>query len=107
MTEKIINGDYVKNGDGLAEVQYIEELLQNAVLALTAIRGAFYPDKNFGSRLKNAGEKSEALAACYARQALSGFDGVYIKSAKINENGYEFAVLVNDEERQVLIKVCV
>ena len=105
MTEKIINGDYVKEGRGLAEVQHIEELLQNAVLALTAIRGAFYPDKNFGSQLKSSGEKNEALAACYARQALSGFDGVFIKSAKINENGYTFAVFVKDEERQVQIKI--
>ena len=104
MTEKIINGDYVKDGDGLAEVQYIEELLQNAVIALQAHRGSFYPDKNFGSQLKNAGSESEFLAACYARQALSGFDGLCIKSAKIKDNGYAFTVLVNDQERQVLIR---
>lgn len=103
MTEKITNGDYVKNGEGLAEVQYTDELLQNAVLALSALRCAFYPDKNFGSRLKYAGEKSEALAACYARQALSGFDGVFVKSVKINDNGYEFTLLVNGLERQVQI----
>lgn len=104
MTEKIINGDYVKDGSGLAEIQYIEELLQNAVIALQTPRGSFYPDKNYGSQLRAVKEKSEALAACCARQALSGFDGVYIKSAKINDNGYEFTVLVNDQERQVLIR---
>lgn len=104
MTEKITNGDYVKDGAGLAEVQYIEELLQNAVIALQTLRGSFYPDKNFGSQLKNAKNMSEALAVCYARQALSGFDGVHIKSAKINDNGYAFTLLVNDQERQVLIK---
>ena len=104
MTEKITNGDYVKDGAGLAEVQYIEELLQNAVIALQTLRGSFYPDKNFGTQLKNAKDRNEALAACYARQALSGFDGVHIKSAKINDNGYAFTLLINDQERQVLIK---
>lgn len=105
MTEKITNGDYVKDGEGLAEVQYIEELLQNAVIALQTLRGSFYPDKNFGSQLRTAKADSEALAACYARQALSGFDGVHIKAAKINKNGYAFTLLVNDQERQVLIKI--
>ena len=104
MTEKITNGDYVKGGSGLAEVQYIEELLQNAVIALQTLRGGFYPDKNFGSQLRAVQEKNEALAACCARQALSGFDGVFVKSAKINDNGYSFTILVNDQERQVLIK---
>lgn len=104
MTEKIVNGDYVQDGAGLAEVQYIEELLQNAVIALQTLRGSFYPDKNFGSQLRTAEDVSEALAACYARQALSGFDGVYIKSAKMGGNGCEFTLLINDQERQVLIK---
>ena len=104
MTEKIINGDYVQDGAGLAEVQYIEELLQNAVIALQTLRGSFYPDKNFGSQLRNFSEVNEALAACCARQALSGFDGVLIKSAKATGDGYEFNLLVNDRERQVLIK---
>ena len=104
MTEKIVGGDYVKDGAGLAEVQYIEELLQNAVIALQTPRGSFYPDKNFGSQLKAAKDRNEALAACCARQALSGFDGIYIKSAEINDNGYTFTLLVNDQERQVLIK---
>lgn len=104
MTEKITNGDYVKDGAGLAEVQYIEELLQNAVIALQTLRGSFYPDKNFGSQLRTVKDHNEALALCYARQALSGFDGVHIKSAKISGNGCEFTLSVNDQERQVLIK---
>ena len=104
MTEKIVNGDYVKDGSGLAEVQYIEELLQNAVIALQTLRGSFYPDKNFGAQLRNAKDRSEAFAACCARQALSGFDGVHIKSVEISDTGYAFTLLVNDQERQVLIK---
>lgn len=104
MTEKITNGDYVQDGDGMAEVQYIEELLQNAALALGALRGNFYPDKNYGAQLRSAAKKSEAEAVGFARQALSGFDGLYIKSAKITDNGYEFTLTVNGRERQVLIK---
>ncbi|MCH5317298.1 MAG: hypothetical protein J1E05_04920 [Eubacterium sp.] len=104
MTEKITNGDYVKNGNSLAEVQYIEELLQNAALSLQALRGSFYPDKNYGSLLGFSTEKSEARAVCYARQALSGFDGIYIKSAKIIDNVYAFTLTVNGQERQVSIK---
>ena len=105
MTEKITNGDYVKDGEGLAEVQYIEELLQNAVIALQTLRGSFYPDKNYGAQLKNIKGGSEALAACCARQALSGFDGVHIKAVKIKDNDYAFTLLINDLERQVLIKI--
>lgn len=103
MTEKIINGDYVKSGAGLAENDYIDEVLQNAVIALETLRGSFYPDKNYGSRLRKEKILSGEHAACLARQALSGFDGVYVKSAKIIENGCEFTVAVNGKERQVLI----
>ena len=104
MTEKITNGDYVKDGNGLAEIRYIEELLQDVSLSLQALRGSFYPDKNYGSQLRSSADKCEARAVCYARQALSGFDGIYVKSAKITDNGYVFTVMVNDQERQVSIK---
>lgn len=103
MTEKIINGDYVKSDTGLEETEYIDEVLQNAAIALETLRGSFYPDKNYGSRLKREKILSEEYALCFARQALSDFDGVYIKSAKIKENGCEFTVAVNGQERQVLI----
>lgn len=107
MTEKIVNGDYVKGETGLEETEYIAEVLQNAAIALETLRGSFYPDKNYGSRLRKEKILSEEYALCFARQALSGFDGVYIKSAKTNENGCEFTVVVNGQERQVLISACV
>lgn len=103
MTEKIINGDYVKNGSGLEEIEHIAEVLQSAVIALETLRGSFYPDKNYGSRLKKEKLLGKEYALCFARQALCGFDGVYVKSAKIKENGCEFTVAVNGKERQVLI----
>ena len=39
-----------------------------------------------------------------ARQAVSDISGVYIKSAKIKDKNYEFTVIINNLERQVLIK---
>lgn len=103
MTEKIGNGDYVKSGTGLEKTEYIEEVLQNAAIALETLRGSFYPDKNYGSQLRKEKIKSGEYAVCFARQALSGIDGVYVKSAKIKDDGYEFTVAVNGQERQVLI----
>ena len=41
MTEKITNGDYVKNGASLVEIEHIEEVLQNIAIALKTQRGSF------------------------------------------------------------------
>lgn len=51
MTNKIIDGDYVKSNGAarLQTVDYIDEVLQNAKIILTARRGKFYPNKDFGS----------------------------------------------------------
>ena len=51
MTNKIIDGDYVKSNGAarLQTVDYIDEVLQNAKIILTAHRGEFYPNKDFGS----------------------------------------------------------
>ena len=104
MTEKITNGDYVKNGASLAEIEHIEELLQNAAIALKTHRGSFYPDKNYGSALQKAGKDTDEMyAMAYAQQALYNLSGIVIKSVKINNNNYEFTITVNNQERQVLV----
>lgn len=104
MTEKITNGDYVKNGSSLAEIEHIEELLQNAAIALKTQRGSFYPDKNYGSALQKAEKEiDEMYAAAYAQQALYNLSGITIKSVKIKDDDYEFTVEVNNQERQVLV----
>lgn len=83
---------------------YINSILENCVTALVCPRGEFYPNKDFGSQIKRAKGTMDAekLLAC-ARQALSEFDGVYVKSAVPNENGADFTVMINEEERQVCI----
>lgn len=108
MTELIENGDYVRceNRRGLKKTEYIDALIQDIVLVLTAKRGKFYPDKNFGSRLyKIADEPRAEYALNYARQAVSSIDGVYIKSADVSADQIVFTLTVNDEERQVSINI--
>lgn len=104
MTPEIINGDYVKSGNSLKEIEHIDELLQNIALNLNAQRGSFYPDKNFGSHIFAAKSRDCNYIAALARQAVSNMDGVYIKSVKASGENYEFIVIINDLERQVLIK---
>lgn len=104
MTPEISDGDYVKNGKALKQVEHMEELLQNVVLNLKAERGGFYPDKNFGSHILSSANKDEKYIASLARQAVSNINGVYIKSVKIENKNYKFTVIINNLERQVLIK---
>ncbi len=107
MTEKLVNGDYVKSKDksGLENTEFIDEIVQSVVLILTARRGRFYPDKNYGSMVSDiVCEPKDEYALCYARQALDGIDGVFVKKAHRAENGYIFDLIINDEERQVEIR---
>lgn len=104
MTAKIINGDYVKNGRTLQETEYIDALLQTVSLALKTERESFYPDKNFGSHIFALSDSNAEFALSRARQAVHNLNGVYIKSARAQTDGFEFTVLINNKERQVLIK---
>lgn len=108
MTELIENGDYVKCDDktGLKKTQYTDELLQNIKILLTARRGKFYPNKNFGSHIREiTGEPKAEYALNYARQAVSSIDGVYVKSAHIGSAEIVFTLEINDEERQVSVNI--
>lgn len=102
MTYKIVNGSYVTDENNkLVMIEYIEQLLQNAVLMIGAQRGKFYPDKNFGSQITSCVNEASALG--YARQSLADLDGVFVKSAKINDGKITFSLIINDEERSVVI----
>ena len=106
MAIELINGDYKRseeNGQPLT-VSYIEELLQNAFVALNVRRGRFYPDKNFGSKIRGLTETPlEEYAFAYACQALDGLDGVFVKSAEISEGAATLNLILNGTERQVSI----
>jgi len=99
MTAVIKNGDYVLKGTGLEETDYINELLQNAVIALNTERGAFYPDKNYGGFI-DRGQPSAVYALARARQALWKTDGVFVKSAFAADGKYIFTLIINNEERR-------
>ncbi|MGN0527867.1 MAG: hypothetical protein ACI4IE_01945 [Eubacterium sp.] len=107
MTEKLVNGDYVKSSEksGLEKTEFIDEIVQSVILILTAHRGKFYPDKNYGSLLSDIiCAPQDEYALCYARQALDSIDGVFVKKAQTVQDRYIFDLIINDEERQVEIK---
>lgn len=83
-----------------------DTVLADCITALICPIGEFYPNKNYGSRIKyimqNTNEK-EML--CYARQALNSMDGVYVKNAKIQDKSILFSIMINDEERQAIIAI--
>ncbi len=94
MTKKTFNGDC------------IDVALKEIVMAFNTAKGSFYPDKNYGSRIKDATRLPiEFYVLCYARQALYGMNGVFVKSVSIKNKTYDFNVVVNEEERQVRITI--
>jgi homoaconitase/3-isopropylmalate dehydratase large subunit len=104
----IENGDYVKSDENkdLKNVEYIDEILQNVAIVLNARRGKFYPNKDFGSYIKNIENEPKAeYALNYARQAVSSIDGVYVKSVDIDDKEMIFTMIVNEKEGLVRVKV--
>ena len=82
------------------DIEYINGLLENALLRLRAVRGRFYPDKNFGSNVRYELPDSEILSE--ARLAVSELDGVYVKSIEKTDNSVLiFNLVLNDDEREV------
>ena len=80
----------------------IEEMRKNARLVLITPKGSFPYYKNFGSQINYA--QNEALILAEARAALSGLDGVYVKSVEKINAAAIFHISVNDEQRQVEVK---
>lgn len=75
------------------------ELIKSCERALKTKRYSFYPNKDFGSEI-TAAVSEEALLA-YARQALDGLDGVYVKSARFDGDRAVFLLCINNGEREV------
>ena len=110
MTDRLINGDYAiaPNQKALVSCDYIDELVQNAYILLSAKLGRFYPNKSFGSRINELTSLQQPIdeyAEAYARQALAQLDGVYVKSAAVNNSqSVDVIIVANDTERQVNIR---
>ena len=85
------------------DIDYLNGLLEAAALCLTATRGNFYPDKDFGAKIKYTLAEPEILSQ--ARAALERLDGVYVKSVSKTENGIVvYNLVLNDDERLVELK---
>ncbi len=80
------------------------EILLASVMALHTDRGRFYPNKDYGSGLRSSGLSAEELLGC-ARQALYDFDGVYVKSARLDGGKAVFVLLINNREKEVEISL--
>ncbi len=83
-----------------------DEILKCCVLAVNCPRGSFYPNKNFGSKIKtiNMTLSADELLA-YARQAISDIDGAFVKNVCVSSGSADFIFIINDEEREVNIKL--
>lgn len=105
MSYKLVNGDYIKSEDGkIVTAELCEELLQNAIAAIKAHRGKFYPNKNFGSMLYSAKRGiNSSFAEALARQALDEIDGVFVEKAETDNDYITIYLAVNDEKRTVSI----
>ena len=107
MASKLIDGDYRRDESGNAvTVEYIDELLQNAFITLSTRRGRFYPDKNFGSRIKeNTALPTDEYIFTYAVQALDGIDGVTVKAAASENGEAVIRLTVNGSEKEVKVQL--
>lgn len=91
MELKIKDGDYVPDGSGgFATVRGAEELLQRALLKLTARRGSFLFWEDFGSRLWELGRVEpaarRAAAVQYAAEALAG-ETLTVEDVELEDGG--------------------
>lgn len=101
MTYKISNGAYdIDDNGNMMGIDYIEQVLQNAVLMLSARRGKFYPDKNYGSLISKKDCIKSILA--YARQALYDLDGVIVENARLENDNIIFDISINGERRVII-----
>lgn len=107
MASKLIDGDYRRDENGNAvTVEYVDELLQNAFVTLSTRRGRFYPNKNFGSRIKESAElPREEYVFAYAVQALDKIDGVTVKSASVENGEARIKLTVNGLEKEVKVQL--
>lgn len=84
MELKLRSGAYVLSAAGLPEtVRGAEEILQRALMRLSARRGSFAPAPDYGSRLYTLGalkpSQRPAAARLFVSEALAGEKGVGIE----------------------------
>lgn len=95
MVNKLINGDYVPQGGGIARAQGAQGAFANAVFCLQCRRGSFPFLPQLGSRLWQLGRvrqgEWEACARQYCMEALQG-TGVELQTVKVAPQGHALCV---------------
>jgi len=95
MVNKLINGDYVPQGSGIARARGIQGAFANAVFCLQCRRGSFPFLPNLGSRLWQLGRVRqgdwEVCARQYCAEALQG-TGVEVQNVKVYPQGQALCV---------------
>lgn len=81
----------------------IEKLMLDCLCVLYCPKTKFYPNKDYGSMIRFCRANTEEYLLAYARQGLSYFDGVYVKSVVKEQSQIKFNLLINDEERTVTL----
>lgn len=105
MNEIIKNGDYALENGAVLQGEYREAVLQDIARAIKTRLGAFYPDKNYGSRLDEINSEPALLyALCFARCAVYCMDGVYITKVDAVQGGFNFSVSINNEKKEVFVE---
>lgn len=98
MVNKLVNGDYVPQGGGIARVQGAQSAFANAVFCLQCRRGSFPFLPELGSRLwQLGGVRQGDWAVCarqYCMEALQG-TGVEVQDVRVYPQGQALCVEVS------------
>lgn len=95
MVNKLVNGDYVAQGGGIARMRGTDAAFANAVFRLQCRRGSFPFLPELGSRLWQLGRLRpgdwEVCARQYCIEALQG-SGVEVQSVQVTQQGQAICV---------------
>lgn len=115
MELKLQNGRYVVSTAGvLGTVQGAEETLQRVLMRLSAHRGAFWPDPDYGSRLYTLPRlkpvQRPAAAKEFVTEALSGETDVAVESVTYTPGEEDsasitVALTIGGRETEITIEV--
>jgi len=104
MTYKLTDGDYVRTTDGLETCDNLDEIRQNVYMVLYAERGKFYPNKEFGSQIRqNTQLPRTPYARAYAMQALDGMDGVFVTGVMPLSDKSQIYFRINGTSKWVIV----
>ena len=87
------------------ETEPFMRCLVNARQLFRTVRGSFYPDKNFGSRMAMLPTPVTAYALAYAAQALADSDGVDVTDAVQQGDTVTLTLRINGEEGRVNYRI--